>query len=139
MDRRDDDVELGEAVVGEIEAAVGEDVAFDSGEQREVLEASVQCPNARGVLERPALVEAIGHGERLAVVGDGDVLATEAMRGLRHRGQVVSPVGLRRVHVQIATQIGERDERRQRSAASGLDLSRFSRSSGSTHSMPRAR
>ena len=52
MDRGDDDVELSEAVVGEIEAAVAEDVALDSCEQREVLEASVQCPNASGVFQR---------------------------------------------------------------------------------------
>ncbi len=82
VDRCHDDVELSQAVVGEIEPAIGQDVALDSSEQREVLKAAVQRPDASGVFERASLVEAIGHRERLAVVGDGDVLATEPMRGL---------------------------------------------------------
>ena len=139
MDRCDDDVELSEAVVGEIEPAIGQDVAFDSGEQREILESAVQRPDAGGVFERPSLVEAVGHRERLAVIGDGDVLAAEAMRGLRHRRQVVAAISLRRVHVQIATQIGQRDQCRQRPARAASTSPRFSRSSGSIQSMPSAR
>ena len=77
---RHDDVELREAVVGEIERAVGEDVALDAGQQRQPLEAAVQGADARGVLERAALVEPVGHRQRLAVVGDGDVLVAEPVR-----------------------------------------------------------
>ena len=73
MDRGDDDVELGEAVVGEIHRAVGPDVALDPGEHGDALEPSVQLADAAGVFERAPLVEPVGHGERLAVIGDGDV------------------------------------------------------------------
>ena len=54
VDRGDDDVELGEAVVGEIEPAVGEDVALDAGQQRQALEAAVQRADAGGVLRARA-------------------------------------------------------------------------------------
>ena len=36
--RRDDHVELGEAVIGQVHRAVGADVALDAGEQRDALE-----------------------------------------------------------------------------------------------------
>ena len=70
----------GEAVVGEIQRSVLEDVALDAGKEREPVESPVQAPDARGVFERAALVESVGHGQRLAVIGDGDVLEP-AVRG----------------------------------------------------------
>ena len=106
--RGDDEIELGEAVVGEIEPAVGEDVALDAGEQRQSFEAAVQRAHAGRVLERATLVEAVGHGQRLAVVGDGDVLVAQAVRGGGHRLEVVLAVGRGRVHVQVAAQIARR-------------------------------
>ena len=53
VDRGDDDIELRQAVVGEIEPSVGEDVALDAGEQRQPLEPPVErshpaaCSSAR--------------------------------------------------------------------------------------------
>ena len=41
--------------------------------------------DARGVRERAALVEAVGHRQRLAVIGDGDVLQPGLARRHRHR------------------------------------------------------
>ena len=46
MHGSDDEIELGQTVVGEIEAAVVQDVALDAGEQRQALESSVQRTNA---------------------------------------------------------------------------------------------
>ena len=120
--RRDDEIELGEAVVGEIEPAVGQDVALDAGEQRQALESAVQRPHAGRVLERAALVEAVGHRQRLAVVGDGDVLMAEAVRRGGHRLEVVPAVGGGRVHVQVAAQIADGDERGQRAGDRRLDF-----------------
>ena len=73
VDRGDDDVERGEAVVGEIQRAVRPDVALDAGEQPDAVLA-VERADPRGVRERARFVEAVGHRERLAVVGDRDVL-----------------------------------------------------------------
>ena len=78
--RGDDEVERGEAVVGEVERAVRLDVALDAGEQPDAEPLGVDRANARGVLERAALVEAVGHRQRLAVIGDGDVLAAPPSR-----------------------------------------------------------
>ena len=72
--RGDDEIERGEAVVGQVERAVRLDVAFDAGQQPDAGAFGIHGANASGVRERAALVEAVGHGERLAVIGDGDVL-----------------------------------------------------------------
>ena len=66
-------------IVGQIQRAIGEDVALDPGQQRDALELVVQRAHRGGVCERAPFVEAVRHRERLAVVGDGDVLA--ARRG----------------------------------------------------------
>ena len=112
----------GEAVVGEIERAVGEDVALDAGQQRQPFEAAVQRADARGVLERAALVEAVGHRQRLAVVGDRDVLVAEPVGGRGHRLERLAAVGLGRVHVQVAAQVGARHERGQRARSLRVEL-----------------
>ena len=127
MDRGDDDVELGEAVVGEIERAVGEDVALDAGEQRQALEAAVQRADPGRVCERARLVEAVGHRQRLAVIGDRDVLEAEPVRRCGHRLEVVLAVRRGRVHVQVAAQVGQRDERGQRPRAAPPRFRRGSR------------
>ena len=135
----DDEIELGEAVVGEVEAAVVQDVALDAGEQRQSFEPAVQRAHAGGVLERAALVEAVGHRQRLTVIGDGDVLVSHAVRGRGHRLEIVLAVGRGRVHVQIAAQIARRSRARGSEPATAASISpRCSRSSGSTHAMPSA-
>jgi hypothetical protein len=78
VDGRDDEVELGEAVVGQVHRAVGQDVALDAGEQRDAFEALADLADMRRVLERRRFVEAAGHRQRLAVIGDGDVLQARA-------------------------------------------------------------
>ena len=70
----DDEVELGEAVVRQVESAVAPDVALDARQQADAVEPRVERADPGGVLQRPALVEAVGHRQRLAVVGDRQVL-----------------------------------------------------------------
>ena len=94
MHRGDDDVERGEAVVGQIERAVGLDVALDAGEQPDADALGVERADAGGVRQRAPLVEPVGHRQRLAVVGDGDVLEAGVARRRRHRRDVVLAVGL---------------------------------------------
>ena len=52
----------------------GQDVALDAGEQPDAHAFGVERADARGVRQRAPLVEAVGHRQRLAVVGDRDVL-----------------------------------------------------------------
>ena len=69
---------------------------------------AVQRADARGVLERAPLVEAVGHRQRLAVIGDRDVPVSQPVRGCCHRLEVVAAVGGRRVHVQVADDVARR-------------------------------
>ena len=122
MHRGDDDVERRQAVVRQIHRPVGADVAFDPGEEPDPDPLGVESADAGGVGQRPSLVEPIGHRQRLAVVGDGDVLeARVACRG-RHRAQLVLPVAFGRVRVQVAAQIAPIDEMWQGVRLGRLDL-----------------
>ncbi len=120
--RRDDEIELGEAFVGEIERAVRQDVAFDSGEHLNALDALVERADSRRMLERAPFVEAVGHGQRLAVIGNRDVAATGCASGEDHGLELVLPVGGGRVHVEVAAQVAVSNERRQRAFRGRRDL-----------------
>src|SRR5271155_2044456 len=72
VDAGDDDVHLGEGLVGEVEGAVGEDVDFDSGEDSDGLafggQFAVDFADGGDVFEGPFVVETEGHGQVLRVV-----------------------------------------------------------------------
>ena len=91
-----------EAVVGQVERAVRPDVALDAGKQGDPLHARVDRPDRLGVREGAALVEPVGHGQRLAVVGDREVFETGGARRPRHRFDPRLTVGRGRVAVEVA-------------------------------------
>ena len=120
--RGDDDVERGEAVVGEVE--------LPSARMSHSMPASSVKPAKRpfsartraACAQRARLVEAVGHRQRLAVVGDGDVLEPRAAAAAGHLLERVAAVGLGRVHVQVAAEVAARQQPRQRAAPRPLDL-----------------
>ena len=59
------------------------------------------------------IVQAIGHGQVLGVVGDGDVGQPAGQRRVGHLADGVAAIGGLGVHVQIAANVGEGDELRQ--------------------------
>ena len=120
--------------------AVGEDVALDAGEQRQPFEAAVQRPHARGVLERAPLVEAVGHRQRLAVVGDGDVARSRAGARRRPSTSSVSRPSLAVVCMCRSPRRSARvtSERAAAPPRSRSSSPRCSRSSGSTQRSPSA-
>ena len=120
--RRDDDVELCEAVVGEVHRAVGADVALDAGQHGDAVEAGVELADGARVLERADLVEAVGHREGLAVIGDRDVLEPGGPGRQRHRLGVGAAVGRGGVHVQVAAEILPLDQPRERPCLGGGNL-----------------
>ncbi len=122
MHRRDDEIERGQALVVEIERAVRPDVAFDAGQQPDADALRVDRADARRVFERAALVEPVGHGQRLCVVGDGDVLEAGGSRGRRHRAHLVLAIRRGAVHVEVAAQIAALDEARQRARLCRFDF-----------------
>ena len=87
-----------------------------------------------------ALVEAVGHRQRLAVVGDRDVLEAGARAPPPPSSRdVVAAVGLGGVHVQVAAQVAALDRGAAACRAAAASISpRFSRSSGGTQARPSA-
>ena len=61
--------------------------------------------NARDVLDRPLVVETVGEGQVLGVVGDGDVLVAALLGGFGHLLDGVAPVGFDGVHVHFAAHV----------------------------------
>ncbi len=115
VDAGDDDVHLGEGGVFEVERAVGEDVDLDAGEDADAaavlgLHLAIDLADAADVGESAGIVEAVGHGEILRVVGDGDVGEAAGQGGFGHLADGVAAVGRVGVHVQVAANVGERDE-----------------------------
>ena len=97
----DVEIQLRQAIVGQVESAVGQDVALDAGQHAHAV-LTVEGTNARGVSERPALVESVRHRERLAVIGDGDVVVTQRDRAPDHGLDRVASVAPRAMDVKIA-------------------------------------
>jgi hypothetical protein len=132
----DDDVHLGEDFVVQVERAVGEDVDLDAGEDADAaFHLPVDFANALDVFEGALLVEAVGHGQVLGVVGDGDVLGSRRpgrprpFRGWScgRRWRWCACAGRRDVAL---------DEPGQGVAAAASISPRFSRSSGASSPCP---
>ncbi len=68
------------------------------------------------------LVEAVRHRERLAVIGDRQVFQSCLSRRERHRLDVVAAVGFGRVGVDVAADVLEPDQLRQRAPFGRLEL-----------------
>src|SRR6185437_1594710 len=109
MNASDDNVELGEHGIIQVEAAVGEDIHFNAGQNAKSrvrnLKLGLDAANAGQVLEHALFVEPVGHGQRLGVVGDGNVLiAAGSGRGGHFLNGGLAVAG-DRVHVEVATDI----------------------------------
>ncbi len=70
----------------------------------------VKPPDAGGELRHPAFVKPVRHGERLRMIGDGDVLVAALPRCFRHFFKRGAPVGLGGMHVEIAANLIEFDQ-----------------------------
>ena len=123
MDAGDDDVHLGEHGVGEIERAIGEDIHFDAGEDADAVELLSGSADALDVLSGALVIESIGEGEVLGVVGDGHVFVAAIAGGLGHFFDGAPAVGFDGVHVDVAKYIVLRYKFRKSVASGGLDLS----------------
>lgn len=103
-------VELGQGRIGQVEPAVLEDVDLDALEDRRAGRFFVQPVDFPDLARHPARVEAMGHGDAPAMVGERDILVTELVRRLDHgldgRG-AVGPVGM---DMKIAAQVRQGHE-----------------------------
>ena len=107
---------------GIVERAVREDVGLGPGQHDEVVERVVE----RRDLVDPRLErlgrDVVAEAVRGRVVGDRQVLPAALARRLDHLLERLAPVGQRRVAVQVAAQVLERDELRQRALRRRLEL-----------------
>ena len=122
MHAGDDYIHLGEHIVGQIEIAVGEDVDFDAGKDRNALDLLVGLADALDVDDGALVVESVGEGQVLGVVGDGHVFVAARLGGLGHFLDGVLAIGFDGVHVHVALQILLGDQHRQRVVLGGFDL-----------------
>ncbi len=83
MDRGDDDVEFGENIVVQVEAAVLEDVDFDAGEDANSAHCGIRGADFANLLARALFIHSVGDGDGFAVIGDGDVLVADRASRLR--------------------------------------------------------
>ena len=113
VQRGQHDIELREDVVVEVEAAVGHDFDFHAVED---VESGRVLPRRVDVRALPRDVpgpQRALRGRSLRVIGDGQVLVAQAVRGLHHLLDAVPPVAPAGVGVQIALDVLRRDERGQ--------------------------
>ena len=99
--RRDDDVEVGEQVVGQVERSVHEDVDLHAGEQAEGCESLVELRDLVELGPEPVRAQAVGDGQAGGMVGDDQVLVPERHRSPRHRLERCAAVGPRGVGMAV--------------------------------------
>ena len=120
VNRRDHDIEFGEDLVRQIEAAIFEDIDLDTREDANAIH--LGSANFPHVLARARFVHAIGDGHGFAVIGDGDVFVSHLARGPRHLLDGMPAVAGGSVHLQIAVEIALLDEPGQAMLFGGFDL-----------------
>ena len=137
VERGHDEVERREQVVLEVERAVGADLELAAVEQPEPARRRLRWRGPGRLLRREPGVEPrddlallrhlvgrepAGDRERLGVVGQDLVGVAAPPGGLGHDLDRVDAVGPVRVAVQVAAQVGDVDEGRQRARERRLDL-----------------
>src|SRR4051794_12310095 len=108
MDAGNDDVHLGKDSVGEIERAVGKYVDFNTGEDLDAFDLFVGFANARDMGFGAFVVEPVGKGEILGMVGDSHVLVATLARGRSHFFDCALAVGLDGVSMNVSEDVGLR-------------------------------
>src|SRR6185312_2830628 len=123
MDAGDDYVHLGQDFIGEVQGPVSEDVDLDAGEDADAaLHLLLDLADALDVGEGALVVESVGHGQVLGVVGDGDVLIASGDGRFGHLADGVAAIGGGGVHVDVAADVGLLDESGNGSSFSSFDF-----------------
>ena len=108
-------VHLRQRRVVEIERPVGENIHLDARKHPDpALHLGVDLANALDVRQRARVVQTVRHRQMLGVVGDRNISEPPCQRRLGHLADGVAAVGRIGVHVQIAANIRQRNQLRQR-------------------------
>ena len=122
MDRGNDDVELGEAVVRKIEAAVGQNVDLGTIQDPRRPGTGIDRRDLGGPLIKSLRCQSLGDQQRLCMVGHHQVAVTALPGSPRHDGDLIAAVTPVAVGMQIAAKIPLLDQLGQRSLRGQLDL-----------------
>ena len=117
VERREDDIELLQDAVREIEPAVRKDVHFAAVQDLDIRVSFAEARDFIGLAGDTVQRQGARRHRARRVVRDGDVLVAELGAGADHLLDEVTAVAPRRVHVQIAADVGARDEPGQRAVA----------------------
>src|SRR5262249_29827798 len=82
----------------------------------------IESANPAGVFGSPMFVKAVGHDERLAVLGDRDVTESCSACCFRHRLYRIFAVRFHGVHMQVAEEIAAIDQARKSPARRRFDF-----------------
>ena len=126
-----------EQVVVVVGRAVGADVRLGADEHADAVHALVERADRLDLRAQRVGRDVVAEAVRGRVVGDRDVLEAAA----RARARAISSascaaVAERRVHVQVALEVGLLDELRHARRRCSASSPRFSRSSGGIHGRP---
>ena len=111
-----DPVELGEHVVGEVEPAVGQDVALDPAQDAERREALVGGGDLLALAADVVGGQATHRADGRRVVADGDVVVATLEGGAAHLLDAEAAVGPGRMAVQVAADVALREQLRRLAA-----------------------
>ena len=115
-----DPVELRQRIVGEVEPAVGQDVALDAAQDAERLQRLVGGGDLLALAADVVAGEAAGGADRRRVVADREVLVAAVTGRAAHRLDAEAAVAPGRVRVQVAADVGLLQERRGRAGEGRL-------------------
>ncbi len=118
----DHQIQLGEGVGREVERAIFHDVTLDAGEDADTERPLVQCAHMPRESYGARFIQAVGHGDGLRMIGDGDVFVTHVLRRLGHLLQRRPAIGFGGVHVDVAADVFELDQRGDAAFRGGLDF-----------------
>ena len=122
VDRGDDDLELGEAFVRKIEAAIGQNVDFGTIQDARHPRAGADRSDLGGPRRKALRRQPLGDQQRLRVVGHHQVAVTALPGRPRHDGDLVAAVTPVAVGMQIPAKVSLLDQLRQGTLRRQLDL-----------------
>ena len=105
MHAGDDDIEASEQILLEVERAVFQDVDLHPGQDPERRERGAHLVDLVELGEQPFAIEPMRNGQTGGVIGENEVLVSEALRGASHRFDRRAAVRPYRVGVAVALQL----------------------------------
>ena len=122
MHRPDSEIEPAEDAVGQVEAAVFEDIDFDRAQHNEAGQGFIEPGDLVDLTGEALDIEAACDRYPLAVIGDRDIGVAMFLCSACHLGQRGVAVARVGVDMQVAADVGECYQMWQPSLARGLDL-----------------